>query len=317
MAASVARWVTRSPSWERLGESLIVEPVVWSAVLGTQLLVDASAYRYRADWLSRLVDGRARAVLAHADVNRGSTYASREGSSWLLRGAKRLVMGGDQAQLLIVSARLEGGGTALFGIDPGHPAVTLRAYRTHDGRSAADLQIDNALLDEGALLAGPERAASVLEEARSMATVALCAESVGAMRRALALTVDYLRTRQQFGHSLADNQALQHRVAEHYRAWTNARALVREAALAWSGAPPLERARRISAAKWMCARAGRAIAMDVLQLYGAVGMQDETAISHFAKRLAADAVLLGDANHHLGQFVAAAREQRDIEGRSS
>jgi acyl-CoA dehydrogenase len=127
------------------------------------------------------------------------------------------------------------------------------------------------------------------------------------MRRALALTVEYMRTRKQFGRSLSDYQALQHRVVEHFRLWMHTRTLVREAIVGWTWSSPVERAQRIAAAKWMAGRAGRAIALDSLQLHGAVGLQDETAVSHYAKRLVANDTLLGDSTHQMGRFIAVAR----------
>ncbi len=113
-----------------------------------------------------------------------------------------------------------------------------------------------------------------------------------------------MRTRRQFGRSLAEYQALQHRVVDHYREWVDARALVREAAEGWAGGGADERARRVGAAKWQVGRAGRALALDCLQLHGAVGLQDETPISHYARHLVANDALLGDAITHLGRFAA-------------
>lgn len=289
------------PVMAALGEALVVDPVLWACVLPTQLLLDAPGFDGRAAALGALMDG-ARIAFAHTD-GAEPVLAVRDGDGWRLSGRKRLVMGGDSAARVLVSARLEGGGTALF--DCGTDAAGLEAirYRLHDGRGAADLAFDAVRLPAHARVAGPERAGSIVEEAQAFATIALCAESVGAMRRALALTVEYMRVRKQFGRSLADYQALQHRVVEHYREWSHARVLVREAAAGWTTASPVERAKRISAAKWMSGQAGRAIALDTLQLHGAVGLQDETAISHYARRLVANNVLLGDATDQLARFV--------------
>lgn len=307
------------PAMEALGESLVLEPVLWSSVLATQLWVDATGGPQRSQRLEALVKGSARAVLAHLEHS-GQTEAAplqctakQEAGGWRISGHKRFVMGGDQAHYLIVSAQLESGGIALFDVAANSPGLVLRRYRLHDGRGAADLACDNLELAAGALLAGPERASAMLEEAQSLATVALCAESNGAMRRALALTVDYLRTRQQFGRSLADYQALQHRMVEHYRAWTNARMLVRAAAEGWPSASTTQRRLQVSAAKWMCGKAGRSIALDMLQLHGAVGLQDETAISHHAKRLMSNELLLGSTAQHLDRFVQASRQPRNDE----
>jgi len=304
------------PAMEVLGESLLLEPMLWCRLLPAQLLSDASGFAGRDAALQALL-GSAVVAIAHFEepcptsAERITTTARREDDGWLLSGRKRLVMGLPQAQRLIVSARLEGGGLALFDCAADAPGLTARCFRLHDGRQAGDLELDGVCLSDAARIAGPERAGELIDETLDLATVALCAESVGAMRRALAITVEYLRTRKQFGRSLADYQALQHRVVEHYRQWSHARTLVREAAVGWNAASPTERRLRISAAKWMASTAGRAIALDVLQLHGAVGLQDETAISHFAKRLAANAMLLGDADHHLSAFVCAQRQMSE------
>ncbi len=290
------------PVHEALGEALVLEPVLWSTLLPLQLLLDASGFAQRGAALDDLLAG-GRQAFAHEDGAEPLT-AARDGEGWRLAGRKKLVLGGDHAAGFFSSARLEGGGVALFAVPADAPGLARRTYQLHDGRGAADLTFDGVLLPSQARVAGPERATALIDEALALATLALCAESAGAMRRALALTVDYLRTRKQFGRALADYQVLQHRVVEHYRAWVHTRTLVREAATGWGQSSAGERRKRISAAKFMAGRAGRAIALDVLQLHGAVGLQDETAISHYARRLAANDALLGDATGHLGRFAA-------------
>ncbi|SOY57777.1 acyl-CoA dehydrogenase family protein [Cupriavidus taiwanensis] len=290
------------PVMSALGEALVLDPVLWASVLPMQLLLDATGFEGRSRTLEALAQG---ARIAFAGTDRGApATAVRDGDGWRLRGNKMLVLGGDSADRALVSARLEAGGIALFDCAVGDQGVTVQRYRLHDGRGAADLLLQDVRLPHAARVAGPERASSIIEQALACVTIGLCAESTGAMRKALALTVDYMRTRKQFGRSLADNQALQHRVVEHFRNWIHARALVQQAAAGWLTASPAERGKRISAAKWMAGRAGRAIALDALQLHGAVGLQDETAISHYARRLVANDVLLGDMTFHLGRFVA-------------
>ncbi|ADP17199.1 acyl-CoA dehydrogenase, middle domain protein 11 [Achromobacter xylosoxidans A8] len=290
------------PVMEALGEFLVLDPVLWSHLLPLQLLLDAPGYAGRAAAIAALVDGH---PIAFAHGERGAPLtARRDGDGWRLSGVKTQVLGGDSARRALASARLEGGGSALFDCPMGTSGIQVRAYRLHDGRGAADLTFDDLRLPASARVAGPERADGIIDEALAFTTIALCAETVGAMRQALALTIEYMRTRKQFGRNLAENQALQHRVVEHYRNWIHARALLREAVAGWDTASPSERAIRVSAAKWMAGRAGRGIALDALQLHGAVGFQEETAISHYARRLAANDVLLGDAVFHLGRCAA-------------
>ncbi len=297
---------------EALGEHLMLEPVLWSMLLPAQVLSDASGHAGRADALAALLAGERFAFAGHAgDAGGAPLLARRVGDGWRLSGQARLVVGGDGAGRFLAHVRLEGGGDAIFSVAADAPGLAVRRYRLHDGRGAADLRLDAVGAAAGDRVAGPERAAGIVEEARALATIALCAETAGAMRRALALTVEHLRTRRQFGRALAEHQALQHRVVEHFRGWVATRAMVREAAEGWTTAGSVERRRRIHAAKWMAGRAGRALALDALQLHGAVGLQDETAISHYARRLTADDALLGSGSSHLERFVALGEPRRE------
>ncbi|QOT80642.1 acyl-CoA dehydrogenase family protein [Cupriavidus basilensis] len=298
------------PIIEALGEALVLEPLPWSAVLATQALLAAPHGPARAALLAALASGQTRCALACGDgasdgrTPRPKITAQRTGEGWRLDGVNPMVMGGAQAHRFVVAACLSDGGIGLFDVPASIGGIGKRAYQLHDGRSAADLHLDGVVLPRAALLAGPEHACVSIQQALALATVALCAESVGAMRRALGITVEYLRTRRQFGRTLSEQQVLQHRVAEHYRAWNNARHLVRQALADWDTVQPAERERRVSAAKYMTGTAGRGIALDVLQLHGAIGLQDETAISHYSKRLIGNELLLGNAATHLGRFAA-------------
>ncbi len=220
-------------------------------------------------------------------------------------------MGGASAHHYLVAALREDGSPAMLDVPAKTAGVTAHAYQLQDGRGAVDLQMAGVVLPGTALLASHEHAANAVEHALSFATLALCAESIGAMGQALGITVEYLRTRKQFGRALADQQVLQHRVVDHYRAWHSARHLVSRATAGWHAASPAERTRRVSAAKYMSGTVGRAIALDVLQLHGAIGLQDETPISHYSKRLLANDLLLGNAAAHLAAFAAASDMVRD------
>lgn len=298
---------------QSLGEALVQAPCLWQQALATRILADCTGYAGRQEDLAGLSDGSRRIVLAHTehagDEGQGAraSVARSAGGVWDLSGTKRFVCGGDTADRFIVSAQLESGGLTLFAVNAQMPGVDLKRYRFHDGRGAADLHLSGVRLAAGDLIAAPERAPEILEEAMADATVLLCAEDIGVMRRALTLTVDYMGTRKQFGRALSDFQALQHRVADHYRAWWAARALMRKAAEDASSIAAAERTLRVSAAKWATSMAARAIALDCLHLHGAVGLQDETPISHYAKRLVADTCLLGNTDFHLDRYLVASR----------
>lgn len=299
------------PLLETAGEALVLEPLVWSAALATHALLAVPQGAARDALLAALASGEARCALAcdagtdFARSPRPAYTARRAGEAWRLDGACPLVMGGAQADHLLVAAGLEHGGLGLFAVPAACAGVVTRAYPLHDGRSAAEIRLDDVRLPASALLCGPEHATAILEEALAIATLALCADSIGAARRALGITVDYLRTRRQFDRALAEQQVLRHRVVDHYRAWNGARHLLGHVLSGWHTACGAERARGVSAAKHLCGTAGRAIALDVLQLHGAIGLQDETPISHYSKRLVGNDLLLGNASTHLGRFVAA------------
>ncbi|WER45685.1 acyl-CoA dehydrogenase family protein [Cupriavidus sp. WKF15] len=304
------------PLVETLGEALVLEPLPWNAVLVVQALLATPAGPARDTLLEAVASGDALCALACGDDSgsgrswRPKVTAQQARDSWRLGGIYPLVMGGAQAHRFIVAALREDGSAALFDVPADVAGVATQAYQLHDGRGAASLRLDAVTLPPSALLAGGATVAIALESALSFATLALCAESIGAMRQALGITVEYLRTRKQFGRTLAEQQVLQHRVVDHYRAWHGARHLVRRTLAGWQTASPAERKCRVSAAKYTVGMAGRAIALDVLQLHGAIGLQDETPISHYSKRLMGNDLLLGNAAAHLGRFAAATEEAR-------
>jgi len=300
------------PLMETLGEALVLEPVPWSAVFCTQTLLALPDSPSRDARLAALASGDARcAMLCGKEPGVGATpsptvTARRVGEAWQLDGGDGLVMGGADADHFVVAAILEDGGLALLDVPADTPGVTVHGYRLHDGRGAAEVRLVAVRLNASAMLAQGEAAEAALQQGLTSTTLALCAESVGAMRRALGITAEYLRTRKQFGRALAEQQVLQHRMADHFRVWNGARHLARQVLADWDAAPPAERRRRLCAAKHLSGVAGRAIAFDVLQLHGAVGLQDETPISHYSKRLVGNDLLLGNADTHLGRFAAAA-----------
>lgn len=298
---------------QELGRALVAAPWLPGAVLAAPLLA-ASATPAQCDaWLPAAARGELQLALAalEADARHDladvQTRARREGAQWVLDGHKSLVLGGDAAGLLIVLARSAGArrdrdGLTLFAVDADTPGLSRQPVTLLDGRGAAHLKLDGVRL-VGDRVVGPAGGAlPFVEHAFDRAAAALCADAAGALDALLAMTVEHLKTRRQFGAPLAKFQALQHRLADMAGALEQMRSMACVAALALQSDDARERARLVSAAKTLCAQLGPRCGYDAIQLHGAMGMTDECRVGHHAKRLITDAMLCGDAAHHLQRF---------------
>lgn len=286
---------------EPFGRHLVSEPYVSSILLAGRALaaVDGDSAR---GWLARIIDGTALGAFAHeegrgtADPTRIATTATRDGDGYVLRGQKRLVLGGDDADLLVVTARLEGTGhrdgeLGLLLVTRDTSGVSLTPYRTVDGRKAADCAFDAV---PGVLLATD--ALPVIMEIIEDAVVALCAEAVGAMAALLAMTATYAGTRRQFGVPIATFQVLAHRLADMKIAFLKAQStLYYTTALVESGRA---QSRDIALLKAQVGRLGQTIAESAVQIHGGVGMTDDVAIGHYLKRILAIDAMFGDGDYH-------------------
>jgi alkylation response protein AidB-like acyl-CoA dehydrogenase len=231
------------------------------------------------------------------------TEARGAGDSYLLNGAKSTVLDGAVADLLLVSART-GKGLAVFLVDPDTTGVRLVRYRTQDGRNAADVFFKDAKLPANTVL-GSGDATAALERAVERGIAALCAEAVGAMEATNATTIEYTKSRKQFGQPIGRFQALQHRMADMFVQATQARSMGMLAAGRCAvrgndkGDADLRR-RDVSAAKCYVGKAARFVGQQAVQLHGGMGMADELAVSHYFKRLTMIDMTFGDSTHHLG-----------------
>ena len=302
--------------FEALGRGLVVEPFLDALIVGHALAHAGSAVQ--RDAIARLIDGSLIAAFAHDepgahyDASRVTTRAQpRDGGRWLLNGAKGVVQHGEHADLLLVSARTSGGeydeaGISLFLIPRDARGVTVRGYPKIDGGRAAEIALDNVDADANALVGAQGDGFATLEHARGYGLVALAAEALGAMDVARDFTLDYLRTRRQFGVPIGSFQALQHRMADLALDIEQARSAVINAAAAL-GAPRRERERALSAAKYSVGRIGARVAEESIQLHGGIGMTWELPLSHYAKRLVMIDHQLGDEDHHLDRYIAFGR----------
>ncbi len=292
---------------EELGRGLVVEPFAAVALVATTLLKAGHAAA-AAPRLQHIAEGKEIAVLAHEErrsryrLAHVETTAQGSGHAWRLNGTKIVVPAGGAADAFIVSARVsgsvdDGAGVGLFLVSPGQPGVEVRAYPTQDGASAADLVLKDAA---GIELVAPGAAIVALEHAADVAIAALCAEAVGAMDRLLAITVEYMNTRKQFGVTIASFQALRHRIADVKMQLELARSMSFFATLKL-GEEPAARRRALAQAKVQLGTSMRFVGQQCIQLHGGIGVTDEYSASHYFKRLTVIEMSFGDTLFQLGE----------------
>jgi len=274
----------------------------------TPALLAAAPAALQAAWLPRVAEGTALVVLAHQErgaryhLNRVTTRAVRAGDGWTLTGTKSVVPAGDEADAFIVPARVSGAdddasGIGLFLVERG-AAASVRGYPTQDGARAAEVVFSQA---PAALVT--EEGHGVLEHAVDAAIAAQCAEAVGLMDRLVAITVDYMNTRKQFGVAIASFQALRHRIADVKMQLELARSMSYFATLKL-GEPAAQRRRAVSQARVQLGQGMRFVGQQCIQLHGGIGCTDEYVASHCFKRLTVLEMSFGDSLHHLGEVSA-------------
>lgn len=300
---------------EAVGQALALEPIIPNLILAGGLVSSAGTAEQVANVLPRIANGTLLAALAHGEQRARNclahveTSAVRHGQQYRLSGTKSVVLGGNIADLLVVSARTAGGpgdhhGISLFLVETSATGVTRHSYRTFDGMGAAVIELDGVTVPAEAML-GPEGGAlALIEHAYDRAIAAQCAEAVGVMAAANAITLDYLKTRKQFGMTIGSFQALQHKMVDMVVAQEHARSLAMLAARYADIEASDERAAAISSAKIGVDRAARLIGQYAIQLHGGIGMTEEYAIGHYFKRLTAMGLSFGDTDYHLERLAS-------------
>ncbi|WP_322053455.1 acyl-CoA dehydrogenase family protein [Paraburkholderia bannensis] len=298
--------------FEALGRGLVVEPFLDTLIVGRALAhAGNDSQRER---IASLIDGSQVAALAHDEpgshyeASRVSTRAEKDGDGWLLQGAKGVVQHAENADVLLVSARtseaeFDEAGISLFLVPRHAEGVKVRGYRKIDGGRAAEVTLDNVKVGADALLGTPGSGFATLEHATGYGLIALAAQALGAMDVTRDFTLEYLRTRKQFGLPLGSFQALQHRMADLLLDIEQARSAVINAAAAVD-APRVQRERALSAAKYTIGHIGARVAEEAIQLHGGIGMTWELPLAHYAKRLVMIDHQLGDEDHHLARYIA-------------
>jgi alkylation response protein AidB-like acyl-CoA dehydrogenase len=298
---------------QELGRGLVVEPY-FATVLGAEFLKQGGG---QEALLERVAGGELKLACALGEKQSRhelfdiATTAAASGDGYLINGVKTVVIHGGQADMLIVSARSGGGrrdtdGISLFVVPADAAGVSRRDYRTIDSQRAADITFENVKLPASALLGNAGAGWDLLDAASDYGATLLCAEAVGAMEALNAATLDYLKTRQQFGVPIGKFQALQHRMADMFMQLEQARSMATLAAVKVASPDAEERRRTVSAAKARVGQALKYVGQQAVQLHGGMGVTNELPAAHHFKRLTMIELTLGDTDHHLARFVAQA-----------
>ena len=303
-----------------IGDGLIVEPYLQTVVLAGGAIARTGSEAQKQELLGAIGEGKLIAAAAFEEsgarynLAQVATSAKKAGGEYVLSGSKAVVTYGAQADRLVVSARTSGAandmhGTSLFVVDRKTSGVAVRDYRTIDGLRAADITFDAARVPVSALLGAEGSAFGVIDAVADAGVAALCAEAVGVMESLNRQTLEYLKGRQQFGQPIGAFQVLQHRAVDMFIHAEQSKSMAYLAAIKapviGDVAGAAERRRAVSAAKVHIGNSGRLVAQEAIQLHGGMGMTNELAAAHYAKRLTMIDFVLGDSAHHLARFEAA------------
>ncbi len=295
---------------EAMGRALALEPYFPTVVLGGAFIRHGGSAEQKAEIIPAISDGSTKLALAQVerqsrhDLHHVETTAKKDGGDYVISGAKSVVLHGDTADRLIVTARTSGsardrGGIGVFLVDAKAKGVSRRGYAMQDGQRGAEVAFENVRVRASAALGDPENGLPLVERVVQEAIAALAAEACGVMGAMHALTVEYLKVRKQFGVPIGQFQVLQHKAVDMYVAAEQARSITLYATMMAESDDEAERARAAHAAKAEIGRGGRLVGENAVQLHGGVGMTMEYAVGHYFKRMTMIDLMFGDSEHHL------------------
>src|SRR5262245_17404654 len=295
---------------EALGKALVLEPYLATVVIGGGFLRHGGSDAQKAAYVPSIIDGSK--TFAFAQVEKNSRYdlhdvtttAKKKGSGWVIDGEKFVVINGENADTLIVTARTKGErrdstGIGVFLVPANAKGITKKSYPTQDGLHAADISFTGVEVGADAAIGDPENALPLIERVVDDARIALCAEAVGLMDESLKITMEYIKTRKQFGVAIGSFQSLQHRGADMFVALEQARSMSMFATMASDFTDPIERAKAVAAAKVQVGKSGKFVGQQSVQLHGGIGMTMEAKIGQYFKRLTMIENAFGDTDYHL------------------
>jgi alkylation response protein AidB-like acyl-CoA dehydrogenase len=284
---------------QAMGEALCVEPFVDSALIASRAIARIGNDEQRQRWLPQMAAGELIATLAHLPIDAAWPVVEPGSSGLCMHGRVHGLEFADCAALLLIPARDSQGQRGLYALSAQASGLSLRAQPTVDGRSSCSLELRSTPVERLSTNCAVE-----LDALRDYGLAAHCADALGTLERGLSSTIDYVRTRQQFGQPIGRFQALQHRLADLYMRVEEARSMALLAAARCAGEDAAERTRALSAAKWVIGRAARELGQQAVQLHGGMGMSDELDISHVFKRLLAFELRFGSSAQHLQRRAA-------------
>ena len=298
---------------QRFGRGLIVEPYLANIVLAGGVLRRAASSSQKVKLLQPLISGELQAALAvtepqsRYDLANIETTATKDGDDWIITGRKGVVLNGGNAGLLIIPARTSGSSTdrdgiTLFAVGGMTDGVSRDAYPTVDGHQAAEIALQDIRVESNAVLGDIDKAYAVLDAVVDEATLAICAEAVGIMQTLTDKTVEYSKSREQFGVPIGSFQALQHRMVDMVTACEQSYSLLLWAAMA--NADQTDDAKRaISAIKYQVGTAGKKVGQEAVQIHGGMGVSWDVDVAHYFKRLTTIGQMFGSADWHLDKLA--------------
>ena len=300
---------------QAFGRALILEPYLATVVLSGAALRHAGSDAQKAAILPAIADGSMKLAFAHAerqaryDLTDVVTTAKRSGGGWVLDGAKSVVTHGEAADKFVLSARTSGDrydedGITLFLLDATAPGLARRGYATRDEQRAADIALSNVQAGEADVLGEVGRGLAIVQRVVEAGIAATAAECVGAMEVMHSMTLEYSKTREQFGKPIGSYQVVQHRLADMFMTMEQGRSMAMLATVMLDQPDADERARKIAMAKVGVGQAGRYVSQSAIQMHGGIGMTEEYAVGHYFRRCMAIERLFGDPAYYLQKLAA-------------
>ncbi|HEY5681589.1 MAG TPA: acyl-CoA dehydrogenase family protein [Pseudomonadales bacterium] len=298
---------------EQFGKGLVVEPFLATVVLAGGALKIGGSASQKEKYLAGVMDGSLQGALAYAEPQGRfnladlTTTASPEGDGYVINGYKAVVMNGPSADFLVVSCRTGGGqrdadGVSLFVLPADTEGVARRDYPTVDAFRASEVTLENVRVGSDALIGEEGKGLAILEQVVDEAILAVGAEAVGCMEVLYKTTVEYCKTREQFGQPIGKFQVLQHRMVDMFMEHEQAKSLMYMAAMRLDEGYGPEAQKAVSAFKVQVGKSGRFVGQNAVQLHGGMGMTEELNVGHYFKRLTMIDTLFGNVDFHLKRF---------------